>query len=144
MDRSYEAANTLALERLRVLVDRISNEDLTRSLGDGWTVAAVLAHLAFWDYRALVLLDKWEGEEVQYSPIDPDVINDAIQPLCRALPPRAAVNLAIEAAQAVDHKLETLETEMYSRIINAGTPINFRRSDHREEHLAQIEHLLGE
>jgi hypothetical protein len=144
MDRSYVAANTHSYERLTALIDQLSEDDWDRSLGDGWTIAAVLAHLAFWDYRVLVLLKKWERAEVSHSPIDPDIINDAIQPLCRALSPRAAANLAIEAAQAVDHKLETLETEVYSRIVSAGTPVNFRRSDHREEHLAQIERLLSE
>lgn len=144
MDRSYVAANTHSRERLMALVDQLSDDDWNHSLGEGWTITAMLAHLAFWDYRVLVLLKKWESVEISDSPIDPDVVNDAIQPLCRALPPRAAANLAIEAAQAVDYKLETLETEMYWQIINAGTPINFRRSDHREEHLAQIERLLSE
>ncbi len=144
MDRSYVAANTHSRERLMALIDQLSDDDWNRSLGEGWTIAAVLAHLAFWDYRVLILIKKWESAEISDSPIDPDVVNDAIQPLCRALPPRAAANLAIEAAQAVDYRLETLETEMYSQIINAGTPINFRRSDHREEHLAQIERLLSE
>jgi hypothetical protein len=120
----------------------MSHEDLNRALSDGWTVAALLAHLAFWDYRALVLLDKWEGEEVQYSPIDPDIINDAMQPLCRALPPHEAVRLAVEAAETVDRKLETLRPDLLTRIVQDSAPINVKRSDHREQHLVQIENAL--
>ena len=85
MDRSYVAANARSFNRLKALVNRLSDDDLKRTLDDDWTIAAVLAHLAFWDYRILVLLAKWETEEVKPSPIDPDVINDAIRPLCEAL-----------------------------------------------------------
>ena len=142
MDRSYAAANTRSRERLNELVDRMSYKDLNRALSDGWTIAAMLAHLAFWDYRALVLLGKWESEEVQYSPIDPDIINDAMQPLCRALPPHEAVRLVVEAAEAVDRKLETLRPDVLSRIVQDGAPINVKRSEHREQHLVQIENAL--
>jgi hypothetical protein len=139
MDRSYIAANARSLSRLTALVDRLSDGDLKRTLDDGGTIAAALAHLAFWDYRVLVLLARWEIEEVTPSPIDPDVINDAIRPVCEALPPRAAAQLAVEAAQAVDHQLAILDDEQVARIVAAGTPIIFERSDHRDEHLAQIE-----
>ncbi len=141
MDRSYIAANARSLSRLTALVDRLGEDDLKRTLDDDWTIAAVLAHLAFWDYRVLVLLARWNHEEVKPSAIDPDVINDAIRPLCEALLPRTAAQLAVEAAQAVDHHLEILDDEKYARIIAAGTPIIFERSDHRDEHLAQIEQL---
>lgn len=142
MDRSYTAANTRSRERLRTLVNQMSHEDLNRALSDGWTIAAVLAHLAFWDYRALALLDKLGNEEVQYSPIDPDIVNDAMQPLCRALPPHEAVRLAVAAAEAVDRKLETLRPDIVSRIVQDGAPINVKRSEHRDQHLVQIENTL--
>jgi hypothetical protein len=142
MDRSYTAANTRSRERLKELVNQMSLEDLSRPLSDGWTIAAMLAHLAFWDYRALALLDKLGNEEVQYSPIDPDIVNDAMQPLCRALPPHEAVRLAVEAAEAVDRKLETLRPDIVSQIVQDGAPINVKRSEHREQHLVQIENTL--
>ena len=144
MDRSYVVANARSLSRLKALIDRLSDDDLKRTLDDDWTIAAMLAHLAFWDYRVVVLLARWETEEVKSSPIDPDIINDAIRPLCQALFPYAAAQLAVEAAQAVDHQLETLDDEKYSRIIAAGAPIIFERSDHRDEHLAQIERLWAD
>jgi sulfur carrier protein ThiS len=44
-------------ERLRALVNRMTDKDLERRIDGDWTVAALLAHLAFWDYRVLVLLN---------------------------------------------------------------------------------------
>jgi Mycothiol maleylpyruvate isomerase N-terminal domain len=60
VDRSYVAENDAQRERLRALVRRLSDRDLAGPMGAGWTVAGVLAHVAFWDQRILVLLDAWE------------------------------------------------------------------------------------
>jgi hypothetical protein len=46
-DRTYVAENQTQLERLRALVDRLSDRELSRPMEAGWTVADVLAHLAF-------------------------------------------------------------------------------------------------
>lgn len=53
LDRSHIAANDAERERLRSLVSRMSDADLRRPMPDGWTVAAVLAHVGFWDARAI-------------------------------------------------------------------------------------------
>src|SRR5215471_4937192 len=60
-DRSYVTKNREQLERLRGLVDKLSDQELSRPMDAGWTVAAVLAHLAFWDYRIVTLLDEWNA-----------------------------------------------------------------------------------
>ena len=142
MDRTYIADNTATRERLMTLVDQLSDDDLARSLSDGWTIAATLAHLAFWDHRVLVLLDRWKHAEVIESAADPDPINDAMRPLCLAIAPRTATRLAVEAAQAVDRELETLDPDLHARIVAAGTPIKYWRSEHRSEHLDEIERVL--
>lgn len=120
----------------------MSDADLSRTLYDGWTVAAVLAHVAFYDLRALALLQKWERGEGKPSPIDPDAINAAMQPLCLAIPPRQAARLAVAAADSVDQKIETLAPEVLSAIRAAGNPVNLNRAEHRGEHLEQIERAL--
>jgi len=48
MDRGYIERNEASRARLRALLDRLTDEDLRRKVGD-WTVAMSLAHLAFWD-----------------------------------------------------------------------------------------------
>ncbi len=143
-DRSYIAENTIERERLRALVARMSDEDLHRPLADGWTVAATLAHIAFWDQRGLALLERWERKGVGPSPMpaDVDAINDAARALCLAIPPRAAAELAVAAAEALDRKLEQLTPEMLAQMEAAGSPLRLKRSIHRREHLDEIERLL--
>jgi hypothetical protein len=44
----YKQANDAERERLRQFVSTCSDADLQQAMPDGWTVGAVLAHLAFW------------------------------------------------------------------------------------------------
>ena len=62
VDRSYVGENQAQLTRLQALVDRLSDRDLAHPMDAGWTVAGVLAHLAFWDQRIVVLLDRWGAD----------------------------------------------------------------------------------
>jgi len=143
-DQSYMADNTSERERLRALVARMSDGDFNRSMGAGWTVAAVLAHMAFWDQRVLVLLDRWErtGVEPSHEPVDGDWINDATRALCLAMPPHAAARLAVDSADAVDQKVEGLTPAMRAALEADESPINLRRATHRREHLDEIERMI--
>ena len=58
--RSYVEQNTRERERLRALVDRLHEDELTIPVNEHWTVGAVFGHIAFWDGRALALADKLE------------------------------------------------------------------------------------
>lgn len=148
VDRSYIVHNKAERERLRALVDRLSDAELSRRLSAGWTIAGVLAHLAFWDQRILVLVERWErgGPGSAPRPInreDVDWINDAAKALCLALPPRAAARLAIATAEAVDQKVEALSADLIAENAAAGNPINLLRAEHRREHLDEIERALA-
>jgi hypothetical protein len=132
--------------RLATLVERLGEQQLGRSLGGGWTVAVALAHLAFWDRRALLLLDRWEGggrpppEESQWS--GDDVINDALLAEWQALSPPEAARLAIEAARAVDRGVESLDASTVEEIVAHGESWLVRRALHRCEHLDQIDRAI--
>ncbi len=144
VDRSHIAHNDAQRERLRALVERLSDADLARPLSAGWTIAGALAHLAFWDQRALVLLERWErgGPGATPPPInhdDVDSINDAAKALCLALPPRAAARLAVSTAEAVDRKVAALPDDRVAANVAAGSPLNLLRAQHRREHLDEIE-----
>ena len=144
-DRSYVTKNREQLERLRALVDKLSDQELARSMEAGWTVAAVLAHLAFWDYRIVILLDRWNASGTPPSSIDErhvDWINDAGKPLCLALPPRVAARTAVEAAVAADQRVAALTEAQLEANTKAGSPISVLRAEHRHEHLDEIEHML--
>jgi hypothetical protein len=141
-DRSHVAANDAERERLRSLVTRMSDEDLGKAMPDGWTVAAVLAHAAFWDAWAIYFLDKWgpDGEPSVYEDEDADAVNESAKPLCLALPPRDAAELALRLAQESDAKVKTLSDAMLARIrVKGDPPFNLARAHHRKEHLDDIE-----
>ena len=147
VDRSYVAENDAARKRLRALVGRLSDGDLGRPMDAGWTVAAVLAHVAFWDQRIVVLLDEWERKGLSSTPRlelerDVDWINDAAKPLCLALPPRVAADIALSVAEAVDRRVAAVSDAIIEANSRAGTPLNWRRAEHRREHLDEIERAL--
>jgi DinB superfamily len=145
VDRSYTTLNEAQRARLEALVEGRSDADLGRELPGGWTVAGILAHLAFWDQRALILLERWEKEGAVPPPhndADTDWINDAAKPMFLALPPRRAAELALSVAQAVDSKVATLGDELVARNVAAGTPVNLARATHRRGHLDEIDRAL--
>ena len=146
-DRGYVAENRAQLERLRALVDRLSDQDLSRPMDAGWTVAGVLAHLAFWDYRIVTLLEQWGpgGRGTPpgaYDEAAVDWINDAGKPLCLALPPWVAARMAIDAAVAADQRVAGLSEAQLDANRAAGTPISVSRAEHRREHLDEIDRAL--
>ncbi|HKC96595.1 MAG TPA: maleylpyruvate isomerase N-terminal domain-containing protein [Methylomirabilota bacterium] len=148
MAPSYVTENNHERARLRALVDRLSDGELARPLDAGWTVGGVLAHLAFWDQRSLILIERWEKEGPGAVPRsiderDVDWINDSAKALCLALPPRAAARLAVAVADAVDRRVEMLSAELVAANAAAGGPINLLRAEHRREHVDEIERAVG-
>lgn len=140
--RSHDVETDAERERLRALISRLSDKDLSRPMPGGWTVAAVLAHLAFWDAKAIYYLDKWAAgaEPTPYEPEDTDAINDSAKRLCLALRPRDAAELALRVAEAADGKIKALNDEMLRKIeATGGPPFNLSRAIHRKEHLDEID-----
>lgn len=143
-DRGFQAGNARERERMRALVARLGDADLERLVGHGWTVAATLVHVAFWDLRAITLIDKYEREGVSPSPLDIDVVNDTVRALAQAIPPRAAARLAVQAAETVDRRIEALSDRLIEAVGAADRPFNLDRHPHRAEHLDEIERALSE
>jgi hypothetical protein len=145
-DRSYMAENDAERERLRALVARLSDADLRRPMPAGWTVASVLAHIGFWDARAIALMEKWARgvtpSTADYEPEDVDWLNDATKPFLLALAPRDAANLALQLAEEADRKVAALSDELLVKVRAAGTPFDLSRANHRREHLDDIEREL--
>ena len=144
MSRSFVEENAQQRERLRTLLTRLSKSDLARPLYGDWTVAGVLAHMAFWDYRALVLVRRWKQTGVKEpSAMDVDAINDAMRPLLLAIPPRQAAEMALGAAAAIDREIEGLSPDLTAEIEAQALPFRLNRAKHRLEHLDQIESALS-
>ena len=145
VDRSHEAENDAERERLRALVTGLTDEELMRPMPAGWTLAAVLAHIAFWDARAMYWMNKWgpDGEPTVYEPEDTDAANESAKPLCLALRPRDAAQLALRLAEESDAMVQALSDEMLRKISAKGDPpFNLARASHRKEHLDDIDRAL--
>jgi hypothetical protein len=145
-DRDHDAETVVELERLRSLITRVSDKDLSRPMPAGWTVAGVLAHIAFWDARAIYWLDKWAGgvAPTPYEPENTEAVNESAKPLCLALPPRDAANLALRLAEEADGKVRAIGDSMLAKIrATGGPPFNLSRAIHRREHLDDIDKVLA-
>jgi hypothetical protein len=145
MDTSYDERNREQRERLRALVAELSEADLARPLGDGaWTVAATLAHLAYFDTRVAATLEVslrhnlprlwWNGEEA-------NAVNAARTPGWRAMPGREAAQQALAAAEAVDALVASLSPEFAAAVVRER-PSALERAGHRSAHLDEIEQGL--
>jgi hypothetical protein len=144
-ERPYIAENTRERERMRALVERLSEEDLGLPVNEYWTVAAVLGHIAFWDARILTLADKLErGEpfsESDTEPEDVDWINDASRALIHAVPPADLADLSLRIAEETDERVAKLPPErLWPR--DPDSPIYAVRASHRGEHLDEVEAAL--
>jgi hypothetical protein len=144
-DRPYVEENTRERERMRAIVERVSDDELRLSVNPHWTVAAVLGHIAFWDSRVLSLADKLERGEPFISsdtePEDVDWINDASRELIHAIPPRELARLALEIAEETDARVATLPVErLWPR--DPESPLYATRASHRGEHLDEVEAAL--
>ena len=143
VQQPYNLENTASREYLKAFINKLSDSDLGHPLDAGWTVSAVLAHLAFWDQRASVLIEKWQKEGIGPSPIDLDVVNEATRPLCLAVPPRVAAELALTSALAIDQAIEQLAPDFMADIETKGQTVRLNRATHRHGHLEQIKQALG-
>jgi hypothetical protein len=140
LDRSFIERNAASTERIRTIA-RLSDEEMQTPVGEHWTVAIVLAHLAFWDRRVLYVLDKTERDGKLFIPEIDIIVNDLSLPLWAAIPPRETARIAMETAETLDRRLESFPPALLEEI----AAYNRRwvdRSLHRGEHLAEAEAAL--
>ena len=135
--------NNTCRQRLADLARGLTDEQLRRTNPDGWTVAALLAHISCWDQRHLHLLHRWRAGGVDESPFDSTAVNASMKHLCLAVEPRVAVELCLDAAEAIDAELETITPELMAAIEASPNFFRFNRSLHRHPHLDEIEQLVA-
>jgi hypothetical protein len=143
VDHSYVEANRASLDRMRTFVETATDDDLQTEMPAGWTVSAVLGHLAFWDQRVQVVLDMVE-EGVKPPPYDEgsvDWINDTAKRFLLAMEPRALARLAVEIATRTDERAANLSDELLEEATQ--TWFTQERWRDRNEHLDEIDQALG-
>lgn len=146
MSFTYAEENATERQRLNNLAACLTVEHRSRRLSNGWSVASALIRLAFWDQCCLARVKEWERAGFTPSLLTGNVvniINDAVCRLSDTIPPRAAIQLAEAAAEAVDHAVERIAPQLAETVETAGHPSVLRRAVHRREHLNQIERAIG-
>jgi hypothetical protein len=142
-NKSYKTENKQGREKLRTLVTRLGDGELTLQLPNGWTISEALVHLAFWDLRQLAVLKQWISKGVQPMPIDSRTVNDAVSVIAKSIAPRVAVSLVLEAAETIDRELEKITPAFAAEILKQGHERMLNRALHRREHLDKIENVLN-
>lgn len=141
VERRFVESNHASTARLRALADGLSDDELGHPVGEHWTVAIALVHLAFWDRRVLHLLDLVERGGVSEFPVIDVSVNDLSLPFWAALPAREAIRIAVETSDALDLRLEALLPHLLE-VVFAGNPRWVMRDAHRNAHLDEIESAL--
>ena len=145
MDSDIVRKNAESQHRLLALVEPLDEQTLQREVEAGRTIAALLAHVAFWDQICVV---RWDGYERGGSLADiPDTLIDYINaanlPTWRALPGRAAVDVLRQAMDETDRRIARLPDTAVQAAIAGGFTFMLDRTGHRDEHTAQLTALLG-
>jgi hypothetical protein len=143
VDRSFVDLNRAATQRMRALAERLSDAELQTRVGEHWTIAIVFAHLAFLDRRARYVLDATERAGKVVNPDFDLFVNDLALPFWAAIPPREAVRICLETAEALDTRLETYPSELLESI-RAEYKRYLFRAYHRNEHLDEAEAALSQ
>jgi hypothetical protein len=141
IDQPFIELNRASRERMRMLANRLTNEEMLTKVGEHWTVGIVYAHIAWWDRRVIYVLDMTEKDGKLFVPEIDIFVNDLSLPLWAAVPPREAVRIAMENAEALDKRLEEYSPALLEEIYN----YNKRwvvRALHRNEHLDEAEAAL--
>jgi hypothetical protein len=141
MDRLFVEQNGASTERLKKLVKKLGDQDISRKVGGDWTIAVALAHLAFWDRRVQFVLERTQRDG-KLSAVEIDVIvNDLFLPTWEAVPGAQAARLAVETAQALDRQLEGFPEALLEQV-KAHNPRWVNRALHRNEHLDDLDQAL--
>ena len=143
MTKDHNARNRAARERLDAVIARVGERNVV--VDADWTAAGLLAHLAFWDRLATARLDKHlrEGQPPVFASDDvTDLTNAAGMRQWKETPPRVAGTQAREAAAEIDRLIEGLPKDKLDGLKALGRSFLIDRSNHRKEHLDQIERAL--
>jgi hypothetical protein len=141
LDRSFVERNRASTNRIRALVASLSDAEMQHPVGEHWTVAIALAHIAFWDRRVMYVLDMTERDGKLFIPEIDIFVNDLSLPLWAAIPPREAARIAIESAGDLDRRLEAFSPALLEEI-QAYNKRWVDRSLHRGEHLDEVDAAL--
>ncbi|HET7145482.1 MAG TPA: DinB family protein [Anaerolineales bacterium] len=141
LDPTYKELNRASTERIKKLAASLTDQEMQTRVGEHWTVAIALAHLAWWDRRVMYVLDMTKKDGKLFIPEIDIFVNDLSLPLWAAIPAREAARIAIETSEDLDKQLEAYPQNLLEEIYN----YNKRwvvRALHRNEHLDEVDAAL--
>jgi hypothetical protein len=139
----FAESNRTQTERLRRIAALLTPENLSQRLPNGWTIAGILGHIAFWDRQRLSLMRRWAAGQDGTGSYYGDVFNEAMQPILELIPGERAVAAALQAAEEVDAFLLEVPDEVVAAALARPDAPNLDRGSHRGYHLDQIERALS-
>ncbi len=143
MTNDHNKRNRASRERLAAVIAQLGDRSIP--LSGGWTAAALLSHLAFWDGLGAARLEKYlrDRKPMEFGSDElTEFINAAGLAQWTATPIRAAAALATDAAAKIDQLIEALPKDAFDAIRVMNVPRVLDRSLHRKEHLDEIERAL--
>jgi uncharacterized damage-inducible protein DinB len=143
MIENYTEVNEREYKRLADLLTSLSDDDLKRTLPNGWSIADVLAHLAFWDAYAIASFQEWGRNGFKNPAAQYDAINQAVDSMSRLISSANLRRWVLKMAEASNYAAANASPEVQAAIQAAGRESFLCRSKHRSHHLDQIVALLG-
>jgi len=141
LDPNYNQLNRESTNRIKKLVANLTDEQFQVRVGEHWTVAIALVHLAFWDRRVLATLEE-TAKNKKLSVVEVEtVVNDLSLPIWETVPAKEAVKLAIETAEELDNQLENFPKDLLEEMYEHNKRLVVRAL-HRNEHLDEVEEAL--
>jgi Mycothiol maleylpyruvate isomerase N-terminal domain len=140
--QDHSRQNTEERRRLAALGASLTASQWSGRLANGWTVAALFGHLGFWDRVTLALIERYEREGVVPVKSDFHTLNAVLAALFERMSPEQCFAWAVEAAEALDARIEALAPVLVAEIIEKDGVRRIHRHIHRRNHLDQVEQLL--
>jgi hypothetical protein len=140
----YGERNHEGLERLRRLAS-LSEAELAKDIGNGWTVLTVLGHIAFFDRMLVLRWDTYEKEDLfaEMTPNHFDLINYAGAADWSSLPPQDAAARCVDDAERAVKRIDALPERAVAVALETNRVALLERMLHWYPHLQQIETAIG-
>ncbi len=146
MPDDFRALNEESRKRLATLVAALQPADYAIPVGEGWTVASVLAHTGFWDrWQAArwrqMLAGAGIGPAEEIEPVE-ELANAALHPIWCEQTSTELGRIAVEAAEDLDALIAAAPPEMAAQLDGTANEYLLRRYRHRTQHVEQVERAL--
>jgi hypothetical protein len=138
-------ATVNGLSRIETVVRSLGEDSLRQMLDSGWTVAATLAHLAFWDRWVEARWSHFLRTGAFHDLPDDitDLVNEAAKPGWHAVPPGETVRLCLDAAVSVTRTIQGLSSANILAAVETGRLALIDRTMHWYPHVDEINAKSG-